>query len=284
MALPDNTDIEVANAAAAEAPDDAPFPEEEEPVDEPAPETPADPPPPAAIAHPPELIERAAVLLIPADEVAAMSSDELRRVIKHADRVGQMVFDSTKKPDAAPVAPPAPELAADDLAILDDPALVGPEVGKPIKAAILALRQELKARDERIAKLENKTGQSEAQVLHSRLMGVAAEVAPEVAKVFDISTQAGATKYRELLTIMGGIHAATKGLTEKQILQRAVKAMDIVPDKPKEEPKTAIPKKAWDDAALAAPLTRKAKDSAVDRVGKILDRYRTSKPVNGQPK
>lgn len=247
------------------------------------------------VAHPPELIERATILMIPANEVAEMSTAELRRVIKHADRVGQAVNDyhagqavssgrvaDDKKP-TADAQPP------DELAILDDPEKYDQEFVKPIKAKLAKvdkLADENKALRDRLEKLEKTQANSHQQTLHTRLT---ADLEPEVAKVFDLATPAGQKKYGELLRKMGVDQADNNNLSEKQLRARAIKAMEIVPEKPKEAPATTEAKKRWDNAALAKPSVRNGKESLEDIVGRIMkedaakSQQRTApKQTNGQ--
>jgi hypothetical protein len=253
---------------------------EETPVETPAAEAVATP---APVAHPPELLERAAVLQIPADEVASMTPDQLRQVIKHADRIGKTVYDSlTQKPvEPAPAPAPAKAVVVDEFAVFDDPEKYDPEFIKPVKAVLVKQAEENRILRERLEKLESKTGQTEAQALHSRLMVAAAELSPEVAKVFDLSTTTGKAKYAELLDQMGASHRHNKTLSEKQLLARAVKAMELLPETPKPAaPKPEISEERWGGAALGKPTVRKSTESDVDKVGKILAAAR-SKPVNG---
>jgi hypothetical protein len=225
------------------------------------------------IAHTPELIEQATRLMIPADEVAAMSSDELRRVIKHADRIGQTVYDSmAKKPTETTTA----VKPVDELAALDDPAKYDQEFVQPIKTMLSKQAEENRVLRERLEKLEKTQTVSSQQTLHSRLMAVAAEVAPEVAKAFDLSTPTGQAKYNELLDQMGASQRHNKALTEKQLFQRAVKAMELVAEKPKESPEEIEKKRKWDAAALGKPTARKPTDTALDRVGKLLNEFKAN--------
>lgn len=236
---------------------------------------------PPVISHPPELLERAAALMIPADEVAGLSTVELQRVIKHADRIGQMVYESMAKPEKALDEKPAEPV--DDLAVFDDPAKYDPEFINPIKAILADVKKELKAKDERIAQLEKRSQSATQNVLHQRLT---ADLAPEVAKVFDVTTTAGQKKYAELLKKMGADQQDNPNLPEKRLRERAIKAMEIVPEKPQEAPTDTAAVKRWDNAALAKPTARKTKESAADVVGRILreakvEEARRAKQTNG---
>ncbi len=222
---------------------------------------------PTTYVHEPELVEKAMSALFTADEISRMSPEVLRISIAGANRVGQAIYDANRKPESKEKT----EEVADELAVLDDPALYDQNVVQPIKSAFRKQAERLEKLEKENEVLRNKTGQSEAQSLHSRLMGIATESTPEIVKNFDTSTQAGKQKYAELLTIMGGVWNANKGMPEKQIYQRAVKAMDLVPEKPKDSPAIAQKKKDWDDAAQAEPArTRHRSESAVEAVGKIL--------------
>ncbi len=293
--MPDNItnseDIEVVDPALAtdqDMDDEEPYFAQEDPA-EPAVETPAEEEAAAApassqvVSHPPELIERATALQIPADEVAAMTPEQLRQVIKHADRVGRTVYDSlTQKPAEAPVVEkPAPAKPVDDLAVLDDPEKYDQAFVAPIKAVLSKQAEENRVLRERLEKLEKVQASSHQQTLHQRLVAKAAEVSPEVAKAFDLGTPTGQAKYAELLDQMGASHRHNKTLTEEQLLRRAIKAMDLIPEAPKEAPEVEAGKRRWDANALAKPTVRKAVMTAEDRVGEILAAKKASKPVNG---
>lgn len=216
--------------------------------------------------HSPELVEKAAHALFTSEEISVMSPEALRLAILGANRVGQAIFEANRKPEAKPT-----EEVVDEWAVFDDPEKYDPAFIQPIKSHMAKLTARLEKVEKENETLRSKTGQAEAQTVHSRLMGVAADVAPELVKAFDTSTPAGKAKYTELLTIMQGVWTANKGLPEKQIFQRAIKAMDIIPEKPKESPVIAQKKREWDDAANAQPTTtRQRGETAVEAVGKIL--------------
>ena len=178
--------------------------------------------------------------------------------------------------DAAPDEPKKPtEELVDELAVLDDPDLYNQDVVKPIKSFVTKLAARLEKVEKENEILRSKTGNSEAQALHSRLISIATEVAPEVAKKFDVSTQTGKVEYAKLLKIMHGVYEADKSLTEPQIFQSAIRAMNLMPDKPKENPETARRKREWDEAATSTPApARKKGETAVEAVGKILEARR----------
>lgn len=232
------------------------------------------------VAHPPELLDRASALLIPAEEAAAMSADELRRAIKIADRVGQTVYDSlSKKPVETPLATTTLDKPIDELAVLDDPERYDQEYVKPIKAVLAKHVEENRDLRARLEKLEKNTQAASQHTLHSRLMTHATDA--EVAKALDLSTPTGQARYKELLDEMGVKQRHNPNLTEKQLFERAVKAMELVPEKPKEAPEAAAKKRKWDDGALAQPAARKSADTALDVVGRIL---REAKAAERKPR
>jgi NTP pyrophosphatase (non-canonical NTP hydrolase) len=225
---------------------------------------------PVVASHDPSMLERAAALMIPADEIAEMSPAELSRVIKHADRIGQTVYNSFQKP-----APEAETPPPDEFAFLDDPEKYEQGFVQPIKAVLVKQADENKSLRQRLEKLEQTHAQTRQQTLHAKLMAHAAEVAPEVAKALESKG-----KFDELLAQMGVAQKFNANLTEKQLFVRAVKAMELVPEKPKENPAVAESKRKWDGAALGKPAPRNLAKTAEERVGEILQAA-NRKPVNG---
>ena len=252
-------------------PEDDNEPEEE---DSPPSEAQAHQPAPAA-SHPPELVNEAHDHLLTAEEIAGMTTEQLRIAVNAAKRVGQAVYTSFQKPAAQQPAEQPAAAGADELAVFDDPAKYDPGFIQPIKAEFAKLRQEIKAKDDRIDKLEKSHAASHQQTQHSRLMGLAAQIDPALPAHFD------KTRYGELLGVMGGLHNANKALTEKQLFERAVKALDIpvtAPKDPLEEKKAN-----WDTNALAKPATRKGTPTAEDRVREVLRTQREGRgKVNGE--
>ncbi len=264
-----------------------PEPEEEEKEDEAAPagepaEEATDSRP--AITHPPELIERATILAIPADEVAEMSTAELRRVVKHADRVGQAVNDYhvTKQPVTTQPAPEKPQ-EADILAVLDDEEKIHPDLAKVLKPLLSKVLDDNRAVREETKQIKAATQATSQKTLHSQLMAQVVDIEPELVKSFDLATGDGQRKYQELLNKMGADQRDNPKLSEKRLLHRAIKAMELVPEKPKEAPATTAEKKRWSDNALAQPNSRKGKESLGDIVGRIMaNDQRNAKRTNGQ--
>jgi hypothetical protein len=248
-------------ATEAEADDEAPAEEEEAPAAQTEERT---------FQHPPELIEKAVNALFTTEEIAGMSPEALRTAINGAHRIAQAVVQHNTPKETATT-----EAVVDDLAVLDDPELYNQDVVKPIKAVLAKQAERLDKLEKENAILKQKAGQTEAQTLRSRLM---AQVPAEVAKEF-----ASEAKYAELLTIMQGVWASNKNRPEPEILQRALKAMDLAPAaKPVQAADTLTAKKnAWDNAALAKAPVRQKAETAEDRVGAILAKIR-AKP-NGKP-
>jgi hypothetical protein len=288
---PDETE---AAAAVATEPDD-PFPDidfgdrDEAPAEE---EVVAEEAAAPVIEHSPELLDQATRLMIPADEVAAMSSDELRRLIKHADRVGQTVYNEMAAKKPAETKPADKPALADELAVLDDPEKYNQELVQPLKAVLVKQAKENAALLKRLEQLEGKTGQTEAQMLHSRLMVAAAEISPDLLKTFDLGTKTGQARYQELLDEMGVKQRHNRTLTEKQLLAKAVKAMELVTEKPSAAAaEVAEKKKQWSEGALSQGTSRKAAKSAYDVVGEIIAKANreargkpAAKPTNGSGK
>lgn len=236
---------------------------------------------PPAITHPPELIERATTLMIPADEVAEMSTAELRRVIKHADRIGQAVSDYHAQ--AKPKVETETAKPVDELAIFDDPEKYDPNFIAPIKAVLAKILEENRTLRETQEQIKQQAQTATQHTLHSRLMTQAAELDPDLGKKFNLATKDGQGKYQELLAKMGIDHKFNQTLTEKQLLQRAVKAMDLIADKPKEAPAVTAEKKRWSDNALAQGNSRKSGESLESIIRKIKQEdQRKTKRTNGQ--
>lgn len=233
-----------------------------------------------AFQHSPELIEKAVNALFTVEEIAGMSPEALRIAINGAHRIAQVVVEHGKKATTE-----KPAEAVDELAVLDDPELYNQDVVKPIKGALAKLADRMEKLEKENVALRQKAGQSEAQVLHTRLMGLASQVSPDVVKEFDVATPAGRKKYEELTEIMGAVWRKNQTMPEPQLLRRALKAMDIVPEKPEkpaDSPELAAKKNEWDKGSLAGNTTRKKATTAEDRVGEILQAIKAQrKPMNG---
>lgn len=233
----------------------------------------------ATFTHSPELIEKAVNALYTTEEIAGMSPEALRVAIMGAHRVGQAVFESNKKPSETPAKTDSDSSYLD---VFDDPEKVHPDVGKPLKQAFIEFDKRLKARDAEIAELKKSHTQTHQQTLHTQLT---ADLEPEVAKVFDLDTSAGKAKYAELLEIMGAVQRKNTTMPQKQLRARAMKAMDIVPEKPKETAETKKRKEDWNDGSLAEPTKRKTDETAEEAVRAILRKRRNQdrqSRVNGR--
>lgn len=263
--------------------DDIPFPDEAtaEAQVEPEEETPAAAP---TFQHSPELIEKAVNALFTVEEIAAMSPEALRTAIHGAHRIAQAVVEAGVKKEPAKAGPDDDDDDDDDMAALDDPERFTEDT---IKAVLKKQAKRLDELEKENKALLAKHGQTEAQALHSRLMGIAAQASPDLPKTFNLATPAGKQKYTELLQIMGAVHRANQGMPEPKLLERALKAMDLAPEKSAkpaetETPELAARKRAWDGGALGGKPNNKKPQTAVDRVGEILSGIRNgTKPVNG---
>ena len=253
--------------------DEGDEPIDEDPADEDveAHETVVETPPPPQ--HPPELVDQAHANLFSAAEIASMTTDALRTAVNAAKRVGQTVYESMATQRSA--APEPKEEETDPFAPLAneekyDQTFVQPVVAI-VKAELAKVRDENKKLRELAESLKQDTAQTKQAAMHARLMANK----PDVAKHFDQATPDGQAKYRELLGVMGGLHNANKQLSEKQLFERAIKALDVPIEAPKDP--DAERKAKWDGAALGKPNGRATAKTTADKVQEVLDRARTRK-------
>lgn len=244
--------------------------------------------PAQAPAHPPSLVEQAVFLQIPSAEIEEMSTKELERAVKSADRAARYAWETAQQQAKQPEAKPDEEeivldfgkdeygnpLSAEDVnpAMLNGMKGIVKQFNAKLKEAKSAIEQQSVVRD-----------------VEARIDGVLKTIGADTA--FDRSTKAGQANRMELLGTMAGIsHAAQqagKRYDEPELVRRAVKAMDLEPKAaPAPKPEDAElekRKKAFEEGALAGAGTRASNDSVYERVRKILAQDKKRRIAEPEP-
>lgn len=277
----DPADLDASSEPAVAEPIQADPPDTEDaPVEPAAPEVAA-----PSDKHSVEMVEQALRLQIPVEEIDEMSPKELQRAVTQLNRFGQHVWDSATSQVKKETAPEKAEAVQDfpiDLGKDENGVAYKPEDIHP--AILNALRAVAKQSEEEtravVDRLEQESRSQQVNQVQQRVGGLISGMGEEVAKTFDQTTAKGKQNYQELMVMMSSIHQTAKQigkpLTEPQIFNRAVKAMDLMPaPKPSQSQiDEATKKAAWDKAALSPVANRGKEDDVYKRVGKILKKHR----------
>ncbi len=262
----------------------------------PSPETPVQTPVQAIPQVAPEapvvdtaIVERAVRLGLTSEEIKELGP-ALEKVVTRMDSFGKTVWDLAQKQTPPPTqASPEEDSIPFDFGKDESGNLIKEEDLNPgIVHALKTIARNAKAEVKKgQAYLEQQTV---AQQVAGRITQMAVSAGPELVKAIDRNTPQGSQKYGELLATMAGINSSMQSvgrqMTEQQLFDMAVKALDVAPAKAAQVDALKDKKEAWDKSALAAAESRDGEDTPQKRVKNLLKKYRaenSEQPAEDSP-
>lgn len=241
--------------------------------------------------HSIESIHQARQMGIPAEEIDAMSPDQLKKTVTYLANFGQKVYDHWSSEQAAKVTKTEPTKEEDPFDALDadayDPALI--KVMKAVAGENKSAKAELAALKAELIELKKGHQEVQGQSVRQRLESLADTIIPGISSQF--KGAAGQEKYDELLTAMrisvDHEKASNRLLDEPTRLRRALRMLDLAPQAKPEEvaKKTEFDKAAaaYDAGALGVPTARNTEDdmyATLKKKRKEWEAKREAEPID----